>query len=94
MKPPGLLYIPIGNPAPNFTNAVRVGDNLYANSILVLDAKTGIYRAHYQLVPADFRTGQMALSGGKRKDHRLRLVTTHRNLTHGTRTAYGLDTLS
>jgi PQQ-dependent dehydrogenase (methanol/ethanol family) len=50
----GLLYVPVGNPGPDFATAVRPGTNLYTNSILVLDAKTGIYRNHYSLVPADF----------------------------------------
>ncbi|HTI42153.1 MAG TPA: PQQ-binding-like beta-propeller repeat protein [Vicinamibacterales bacterium] len=50
----GLLYIPVGNPGPDFATEVRHGTNLYTNSILVLDAKTGIYRNHYSLVPADF----------------------------------------
>ena len=50
----GLLYVPVGNPGPDFATEVRPGTNLYTNSILVLDAKTGIYRTHYSLVPADF----------------------------------------
>ena len=50
----GLLYVPVGNPGPDFATEVRPGTNLYTNSILVLDAKTGIYRHHYSLVPADF----------------------------------------
>jgi alcohol dehydrogenase (cytochrome c) len=50
----GLLYVPVGNPGPDFDKAVRPGANLYTNSILVLDAKTGIYRNHYALVPSDF----------------------------------------
>ncbi|PYR80163.1 MAG: pyrrolo-quinoline quinone [Acidobacteria bacterium] len=50
----GLLYVPVGNPGPDIATAVRPGTNLYTNYILVLDAKTGTYRAHYSLVPADF----------------------------------------
>ena len=50
----GLLYVPVGNPGPDFATAVRPGTNLYTNSILVLDARTGGYRNHYSLVPADF----------------------------------------
>ena len=50
----GLLYIPTGNPGPDFVNELRSGSNLYTNSIVILDAKTGIYRNHYSLVPADF----------------------------------------
>lgn len=49
----GLLYVPTGNPAPDFVAATRGGTNLYTGSVVVLDAKTGAYRKHYQLVPAD-----------------------------------------
>jgi alcohol dehydrogenase (cytochrome c) len=50
----GLLYVPGGNPAPDFQNAPRPGENLYASSIVVLDAKTGAYQRHFQLVKRDF----------------------------------------
>ena len=32
----------------------RPGNNLFANSIVVLDARTGVYRRHFSLVPEDF----------------------------------------
>jgi alcohol dehydrogenase (cytochrome c) len=50
----GLLYVPGGNPAPDFAKAPRQGANLFANSIVVLDAKTGGYQRHFQLVTRDF----------------------------------------
>lgn len=50
----GLLYVPGGNPAPDFVNALRGGDNLYSGSVVVLDAKTGAYQRHFQLVKRDF----------------------------------------
>src|SRR6516162_3832352 len=56
----GLLYVPVGNPGPDFANQVRPGANLYTNSILVLDARSGIYRNHYSLVPADFHDWDLA----------------------------------
>ena len=69
----GLLYIPVGNPGPDFALGVRPGANLYTNSILVLEAKSGIYRHHYSLVPADFHDWDLAAApvlvttkGGKR----------------------------
>jgi len=69
----GLLYVPVGNPGPDFATEVRPGTNLYTNSILVLDAKTGTYRNHYSLVPADFHDWDLgaapvlvATKGGKR----------------------------
>ena len=37
----GLVFVPVGNPAPDFYSDVRQGANLYTNSLVVLDAKTG-----------------------------------------------------
>src|SRR5271166_6173264 len=39
----GLLYVPGGNPAPDFADRMRDGSNLYTGSVVVLDAKTGAY---------------------------------------------------
>jgi alcohol dehydrogenase (cytochrome c) len=50
----GLLYVPVGNPAPDYDNSVRQGDNLFTGSVVVLDAKTGAYKQHFQLVPRDW----------------------------------------
>jgi alcohol dehydrogenase (cytochrome c) len=50
----GLLYVPGGNPAPDFAKAAREGDNLFASSVVVLDAKTGALQRHFQLVKRDF----------------------------------------
>jgi PQQ-dependent dehydrogenase (methanol/ethanol family) len=50
----GLLYVPGGNPAPDFALTVRQGEDLYTGSIVVLDAKNGAYRDHYKLVPRDW----------------------------------------
>jgi alcohol dehydrogenase (cytochrome c) len=50
----GLLYVPGGNPAPDFATGPRPGDNLYSGSIVVLDAKTGAYKTHIKVVPVDW----------------------------------------
>jgi alcohol dehydrogenase (cytochrome c) len=50
----GLLYVPGGNPAPDFAPAMRKGGNLYTGSVIVLDARTGNYKTHYKLVPKDW----------------------------------------
>jgi alcohol dehydrogenase (cytochrome c) len=50
----GLLYIPGGNPAPDYAIGAREGDNLYSDSVVVLDAKTGDYKYHFKLVPKDW----------------------------------------
>ena len=49
----GALYVPTGNPGPDFSGAYRPGANLYTGSIVVLDAKKGSLRTWYQLVPHD-----------------------------------------
>ena len=49
----GTVFIPTGNPADSYIGIDRPGDNLYANSILALDAATGAYRWHYQTVHHD-----------------------------------------
>jgi len=50
----GQLYVPVGNPSPDFMSDVRKGANLYTGSVLVLDARTGQYRRHFQLVERDY----------------------------------------
>jgi alcohol dehydrogenase (cytochrome c) len=50
----GLLYVPVGQPGPDYDNSVRPGDNLFTGSVVVLDAKTGAYKNHFQLVPRDW----------------------------------------
>jgi quinohemoprotein ethanol dehydrogenase len=49
----GLLYFSTGNPGPDYNGAVRAGDNLYAVSIVAVDAATGKYRWHFQQVHHD-----------------------------------------
>lgn len=50
----GLLYVPAGNPAPDFVQDMRRGANQFSGSIVVLDARTGAYKTHYELAPSDF----------------------------------------
>ena len=50
----GLLYVPVGNPAPDFSADYRPGDNLFTDSMIVLDAKTGELKWWHQLVPHDY----------------------------------------
>ena len=50
----GLLYVPGGNPAPDFAPDVREGSNLYSGSVVVLDAMTGAYKSHFKIVPKDW----------------------------------------
>src|SRR5215471_11263799 len=49
----GVLYVPAGNPAPDFDAEGRGGDNLYANSIIALDAASGRMLGFNQVVKRD-----------------------------------------
>ena len=50
-----LVYVPVGNPAPDFFGAVRKGADLYTNSLVALDLKTGKPVWWKQFVPHDER---------------------------------------
>jgi alcohol dehydrogenase (cytochrome c) len=56
----GLLYVPGGNPSPDFLKEMRPGANLFSDSVVILDAKTGVYVNHYSLVPEDFHDWDVA----------------------------------
>lgn len=48
-----VLYVPAGNPAPDFDIELRKGDNLYTNSVIALDAQTGRMLGYNQIVRRD-----------------------------------------
>jgi alcohol dehydrogenase (cytochrome c) len=50
----GVLFVSSGNPAPDFDAAMRDGENLYANSVIALDAASGRMLGYNQLVKHDF----------------------------------------
>ena len=49
----GILFAPTGSATPDFVGATRLGDNLFANCLLALDARTGERIWHYQVVRHD-----------------------------------------
>ncbi|MGH9846826.1 MAG: PQQ-binding-like beta-propeller repeat protein [Blastocatellia bacterium] len=49
----GLVYVPVGNPAPDFHKDFRPGTNLYTNSMVVLDVRTDKLKWFHQTVPQD-----------------------------------------
>ncbi|GAA4811721.1 PQQ-binding-like beta-propeller repeat protein [Streptomyces ziwulingensis] len=49
----GLVYWTFGNPYPRTDGSSRGGDNLFANCLVALDAKTGERRWHFQSVHHD-----------------------------------------
>jgi alcohol dehydrogenase (cytochrome c) len=48
-----IVYWPTGNPTKEYNGDDRQGDNLYANSILALERKTGRRVWHFQFTPHD-----------------------------------------
>ncbi|MEP6782592.1 MAG: pyrroloquinoline quinone-dependent dehydrogenase [Acidobacteriota bacterium] len=46
----GLLYMPVSTPSNDYYGGRRPGQNLFAESIVCLDANTGIRKWHYQIV--------------------------------------------
>ena len=50
----GLLYVPVGNPAPDFAGDYRPGKNLFTDSVVVLDAKTGKLNWYAQQLAGDY----------------------------------------
>ena len=51
----GELFVPVGNPWPDLDRAYRPGANLFTDSIVVLDARTGALKWWYQVSPADWQ---------------------------------------
>lgn len=49
----GIVFASTGSPAADFYGANRVGDNLYANCVIALDAATGKRLWHFQIVKHD-----------------------------------------
>jgi alcohol dehydrogenase (cytochrome c) len=49
------LYVPTGNPYPDFDGTRRKGDNLYTNAVIVVDADTGKLKWYVQQTPHDVR---------------------------------------
>lgn len=49
----GIVYLPVGAPTNDFYGGHRLGDNLFANSLVALDASSGERLWHFQMVHHD-----------------------------------------
>ncbi|WP_333864619.1 outer membrane protein assembly factor BamB family protein [Chitinophaga sp.] len=67
----GMLYVPTGSIGGDFYGARREGMNLFANSLIALDAATGQYRWHFQTVHHDLWDRDLAANPN--------LVTLHKD---------------
>ncbi len=56
----GIVYLPVGNPAPDFYGEIRPGANLYTNSLVALDAKTGKLLWYRQFIPHDVHDADLS----------------------------------
>jgi quinoprotein glucose dehydrogenase len=56
----GILYMPVAGPAANYWGGDRPGNDLFANSIVAVDALTGKYRWHFQTVHHDLWDSDMS----------------------------------
>lgn len=80
----GTIYVPVGNPGPDFNKSGRPGANLFTTGIVALDASSGRLRWSYQTQPNDDHdwdatgTADLALPSGKR----IVVVTAKDGLVH------------
>ena len=49
----GIVYMTFGGPAANYWGGDRPGNNLFANSVVAVDAVTGKYKWHFQTIHHD-----------------------------------------
>jgi alcohol dehydrogenase (cytochrome c) len=82
----GILFVAGGNPAPDFYDDARPGANLYTNSMIALDGKTGRLLWYNQFLPHDvddydithvnpiFKTNSRTMIASSGKDGVLRVV--------------------
>ena len=68
----GELFVPVGNPWPDIAAYYRPGANLFTDSVLVLDARTGALKWWYQLTPHDGRDLDMAAPPVLYRDDKIR----------------------
>ncbi|MEJ2089442.1 MAG: PQQ-binding-like beta-propeller repeat protein [Gammaproteobacteria bacterium] len=57
----GIVYVPTGAPSYHFHGANRQGDNLFANSLIALDARTGERLWHFQAIHHDLWDWDIAM---------------------------------
>lgn len=77
----GTVLFVVGNPSPDLYGAERPGDNLYTDSIVAIDLKTGAYKWHYQYVAHDVwdldAVSPVILTEARDKAGKMRKVAIH-----------------
>ena len=59
----GIVIVALGSPAPNYWGGERPGANLFGNSLVAIDYKTGEYKWHFQTVHHDIWDIDQAFAG-------------------------------
>jgi alcohol dehydrogenase (cytochrome c) len=70
----GELFVPVGNPWPDIDKAYRPGSNLFTDSIVVLDARTGALKWWHQVTPADWQDMDLVAAPVLYRDSQVRDV--------------------
>ena len=77
----GTVFFVVGNPSPDLYGAERPGDNLYTDSMVAIDLKTGAYKWHYQYVAHDVwdldAVSPVILTEARDKAGKMRKVAIH-----------------
>ena len=65
----GLVYLPVEMPTGDYYGGHRPGDNLFGESLVALDLKTGKRKWHYQFVHHDIWDWDMPVRADPRRHH-------------------------
>lgn len=68
----GELFVPVGNPWPDIDKGYRPGRNLFTDSIVVLDARTGALKWWYQTTPEDWQDQDLVAAPVLYRDSQVR----------------------
>ncbi len=68
----GELFVPVGNPWPDIDKGYRPGRNLFTDSIVVLDARTGALKWWYQTTPEDWQDQDLVAAPVLYRDSKVR----------------------
>ena len=86
-----LLFVPIGNPAPDFFGDIRKGANLYTNALAILDLKTGkpLWAKQHEIVVVGGKDGRVRLVDRETQDVLADLAVSHQENTEAPVTVEG-----
>lgn len=68
----GELFVPVGNPWPDIDKGYRPGSNLFTDSLVVLDARTGALKWWHQVTSADWEDKDLAAAPVLYRDGQVR----------------------